>query len=113
MIHELIFAMESFCIDASWTIRINTIELGQAVAFLMASEITLSLESYATRRTGESTLSWGCMRNMESRLGETNFSACTLRHMVAGVIMQCTSSQKTAWIRDAITKRRTDELAVS
>ena len=57
MIHKFIFAMESLCVDASWTVRINTIELGQAVTFSMASEIALSLESLAAKRTGEFSLS--------------------------------------------------------
>ena len=57
MIHKFVFAMESLCVDASWAVRINAIELGQAVTFSMASEIALSLESLAATRTGEFSLS--------------------------------------------------------
>jgi hypothetical protein len=53
VIHKFIFTMESLCVDVSWTACINAIELGHAVAFSMASEIALSLESLAATRTGE------------------------------------------------------------
>jgi hypothetical protein len=57
MIHKFIFAMKSPCVDASWTVCIRTIELCQTVAFSMAREITLSLESLTATRTGEFPLS--------------------------------------------------------
>jgi len=57
MVHKFILTVESLCVDASWTVRINAIELGQAVAFSMTSEIALSLESLAATRTGEFSLS--------------------------------------------------------
>ena len=57
MIHKFIFTIESLCVGVSWAACINAIELGHTVAFPMASEIALSLESLAATRTGESILS--------------------------------------------------------
>jgi len=44
---------------------------------------------------------------MEGKLGEMDFSAHTLRHKVAGIVVQCTSCRKVAWIHNADIERRT------
>ena len=44
---------------------------------------------------------------MESTLSEMDFGVHTLRYKVAGIIVECTSRCKVAWIRNADIERRT------